>query len=89
VKTRIQYSPPQDASYITDSCTLLQIACFERLSDPRHVLIVPAVDHIDGMRRVDGAWWQSVIDCLIDVQKKLERAGRRGVCPVYCAQGVR
>lgn len=39
---------------------------FERLSGPKRVWIVSAADHNDWMIRVDGAWWQTVIDFLID-----------------------
>ncbi len=39
---------------------------FEHLSEPKRLWIVPAADHNDWMSRVDGVWWQSVIDFLID-----------------------
>ena len=39
---------------------------FELLSEPKRLWVVPAADHNDWMSRVDGAWWRSVIDFLID-----------------------
>ena len=39
---------------------------FDHLSAPKRLWIVPAADHNDWMSRVDGAWWQAVIDFLID-----------------------
>lgn len=38
---------------------------YERLSDPKRLWIVRGADHNDWMSRVDGAWWQTVIDFLI------------------------
>jgi len=39
---------------------------FERLPGSKRLWIVPGADHNDWMSRVDGAWWQTVIDFLID-----------------------
>ena len=39
---------------------------FESLSEPKRLWVVPAADHNGWMDRVDAAWWQSVVDFLID-----------------------
>jgi len=39
---------------------------FESAPSPKRLWIVPAADHNDWMVRVDSAWWQSVVQFLVD-----------------------
>jgi fermentation-respiration switch protein FrsA (DUF1100 family) len=49
------------------------LALFERLAQPKSLLVVPSAGHNDWPLRVDGAWWRTAIEPLLGAGDALPR----------------